>query len=212
MIELYESPPVRSQRAKWALEELEIDYSSKLIDLFKGEQHSDEYRSIHPLGLLPSIRTEKYTIFESTAIVMQLLDEHPEKDLSPPVGSPERALYYQWCVFSCSELDPYLMMFFDNSMKPLEAMRPNGRTHNTELAKRGCEDFKIRASMLSEYLKEREYLVGNSFSGADILLGHSLFMATIMSLLDNYPVLLKYLEKLQNRPAYKRSYNTFMKS
>ena len=98
MPELYEYPPTRSQRAKWALEELGVDYSSHVVQLIEGEQNLDAYRAIHPLGVVPALKTEGYTIFESVAIVLQLIDEHPEKNLAPAVGTAERAIYYQWCV------------------------------------------------------------------------------------------------------------------
>ena len=88
MIELYEWPPTRSQRAKWALEELGIEYSSHLVKLPEGRQNSDAYRAIHPLGAVPALKTDNYTIFESVAIVLQLIDEHPEKNLAPAVGTP----------------------------------------------------------------------------------------------------------------------------
>ncbi len=88
MTELYEYPPTRSQRAKWALEELEIEYASHMINLHEGQQNSDAYRAIHPLGVVPALRTDDYTIFESVAIVLQLIDEHPEKNLAPAVGTP----------------------------------------------------------------------------------------------------------------------------
>jgi glutathione S-transferase len=127
--ELYEWLPVRSQRAKWALEELEIIYSSQKVDLTEGEQNSEHYRAIHPLGVVPALKTDNYTIFESVAIVLQLIDEHPEKNTAPAVGTAARATYYQWCVFACAELDPPLMMFFDNTMRPVEHMRPKGREH-----------------------------------------------------------------------------------
>ena len=93
MTELYEWPPVRSHRARWALEELGIEYSSRLINLQEGEQNSDAYRAIHPLGVVPALKTDTYTIFESVAIVLQLIDEHPEKNLAPAPGTPERAMY-----------------------------------------------------------------------------------------------------------------------
>ncbi|MDA1090570.1 MAG: glutathione S-transferase [Proteobacteria bacterium] len=106
MTELYEYPPTRSQRAKWALEELGIEYSSNMINLQEGQQNSDAYRAIHPLGVVPALKTDTYTIFESIAIVLQLIDEHPEQNLAPAVGTPERAIYYQWSVFACAEVDP----------------------------------------------------------------------------------------------------------
>ena len=129
MTELYEFPPTRSQRAKWALEELGIAYSSQVVDLQAGQQNSDAYRAIHPLGVVPALKTGAYTMFESVAIVLQLIDEHPEANLAPAPGTPQRAAYYQWCVFAGAELDPALMMYFDNAMRPLEAMRPPGAAH-----------------------------------------------------------------------------------
>ena len=91
MAELFEFPPTRSNRAKWALEELGIDYTSRIVDLRRDEHSSPRHRAIHPLGLVPALRTDTYTMFESVAIVMQLLDEYPERRLAPPPGSAQRA-------------------------------------------------------------------------------------------------------------------------
>ncbi len=206
MLELYEWPPVRSQRAKWALEELGLPYSSHLVNMLEGQQHSDAYRAIHPLGVVPALKSYSYTMFESVAIVLQLIDEHPEKNLAPAAGTPERALYYQWSVFACAELDPPLMMVFDNSMRPLEYMRPPGSQHDANLAARGRDDFALRADILSTVLEDRDHLLGADFTGADILVGHSCFMATHMALIGDYPVLEAYYERLQQRPAHRRAY------
>ena len=208
MTELYEFPPTRSQRAKWVLEVLGIKYSSHIINLAEGQQNSDAYRAIHPLGVVPALKTNNYTIFESVAIVLQLIDEHPEKNLAPAVGTPERANYYQWSVFACAELDPPIMMFFDNTMRPLAAMRPPGTQHDAKLAARGRSDFAIRAKILSKELSDRDYISGSSFSGADILVGHSCFMATRTGLIGDYPVLEAYYERLQQRPGHQRAYGS----
>jgi glutathione S-transferase len=206
MLELYEWPPVRSQRAKWALEELEVPYSSRMINLLEGQQNTDAYRAIHPLGVVPALKTNQYTIFESVAIVLQLIDEHPEKSFAPAIGTPERAIYYQWSVFACAEIDPPLMQYFNNTMRPLENMHPPGTPHDASLAARGREDFASRADMVSKALSDREYLLGTEFSGADILIGHSCFMAKHMGLLGEYPVLEAYYARLQERPAHRRAY------
>lgn len=207
MMELYEFPPTRSQRAKWALEELGLEYTSRMISLTEGQQNSESYRAIHPLGVVPALKTGDYTMFESVAIVMQLIDEHPAKKLAPKVGTAERAIYYQWCVFACAELDPAIMMFFDNTLRPLEAMRPPGTQHDANLAARGRGDFATRAAIVSNALKDRDYLLGSDFSGADILIGHSCFMASLIGLpLGDYPVLEAYFERLAQRPGYQRAY------
>lgn len=194
------------QRAKWALEELGIEYSSKMINLLVGQQNLDAYRAIHPLSVVPALKTDTYTIFESVAIVLQLIDEHPEKNLAPAVGTPERANYYQWSVFACAELDPPIMMVFDNTMRPLEHMRPPGEQHDAKLAARGRSEFATRANILSRVLRDRDYLLGSSFSGADILVGHSCFMATFTGLIGDYPILEAYYERLQQRPGHRQAY------
>lgn len=206
MYKLYEYPPTRSQRAKWALEELGLAYTSQSVDLPGGQQDTEAYRAIHPLGVVPALQTDDYTIFESGAIVMQLLDEHPGKNLAPAVGTPERAEYYQWCVFACGELDPAVMLVFDNTMRPLEGMRPPGAQHDANLAELGRWTFAQRAEALSKVLGEREYMVGGRFSGADILIGHSCFMATHIGLIGDYPVLQAYYARLEERPAHQRAY------
>jgi glutathione S-transferase len=203
---LYEFPPTRSQRAKWALEELGIAYTSQLVNLMEGQQNSEAYRAIHPLGVVPALETDDYTIFESVAIVLQLIDEHPEKNLAPAAGTPERAHYYQWSVFACAELDPAIMMVFDNTMRPLAHMRPPGAQHDAELAERGRQDFAARAEILSDALGGNDYILGSGFSGADILVGHSCFMANFTGLLGDFPVLEAYYGRLQQRSGHRRAY------
>ena len=200
--------PTRSQRAKWVLEELGIQYSSCLVNMLEGQQNSEAYRAIHPLGVVPALKTDRYTVFESVAIVLQLIDEHPEMNLAPAVGTAERATYYQWSVFACAELDPPVMMFFDNTMRPLEYMRPAGTQHDAGLAERGRREFSARADILSKVLNTRDYLLGPEYSGADILVGHSCFMATHVGLIGDYPELQRYYGRLQKRPGYQRAYNT----
>lgn len=206
MITFYEFPPTRSDRAKWALEELGLSYDSRAVNLMKGENLSQEYRQHNPLGVVPALATDTYSMFESVAIVMQLIDEHPAAGLAPLPGTPERAAYYQWCVFAAGELDGALMMYWDNSARPLVAMRPPGRQHNAEFAEIGKYLFAERASVLSDALRDRQYLLGESFSGADIAIGQCCGMAARMELLGGYPVLEAYLERLKARLAFSKVY------
>ena len=198
MPEFFEFPPTRSNRAKWALEELGIDYASRTVDFMTGEQQSDDYKSIHPLGHVPAYRTDGYTMHESVAIVMQLLDEHPEAGLAPEVGTPMRAEYYQWCVFSSAELDPVL---FD-VMKHTMHMPPEDRV--PEIAERARTWFDERAEMLSSALASRDYLLGARFSGADIAVGYDCNWAEYTGMLERHPPLVNYYERLQARPAFKK--------
>lgn len=206
MITLFEWPPTRSNRAKWALEELKLSYAASTVDLMQGAQFSPAYRAIQPLGAVPAIKSDAYAMFESVAIVMQLIDENPDSGLAPLPGAPERAAYYQWCVFAAAELDSALMTYFDNALRPLEFMRPKGRPHSAEFAEIGRQDFSVRAAALSGILNANEFVLGDKFSGADIAIGHSCDMARRMSLIDDFPVLVEYYDRLRKRPAHDKVY------
>jgi glutathione S-transferase len=90
------------------------------------------------------------------------------------------------------------MMVFDNTMRP-------GAQHDAELAVGGRRDFSVRADILSKVLSDRDYLLASGFSGADILVGHSCFVATVTGLIEGYTELEAYYDRLQQRPGYRRA-------
>ena len=200
--EFFEFPPTRSNRTKWALEELGLDYTSRTVDFMTGEQQSDEYKAIHPLGHVPAYRTDRYTMQESVAIVLQLLDEHPEAGLAPAPGTAERAEYYQWSVLSCAELDPALVDVMKHTMHLPEEQRVPA------IAERGRERFAALGAMLSEVLAQRDFLLGPTFSGADIVLGYDCNWAEYTGLIENHPALVAYYARLQQRPAFQRVFGS----
>jgi len=197
---LHEFPPTRSQRPKWALEEIGADYTSNLVNLQDGKHKSDNYLALHPLGTVPAYEGDGYTLLESVAIVMQLLDEHSSNALAPKPGSAERAMYYQWCIFGPAELDELLFTVTQNELFLPEDKR------NITAANQARVRFAARATMLSDTLQNQDYLLGSQFSGADIVIGYNCFWATFTGLLDDYPVLQAYLGKLVERPAFQRAF------
>ncbi len=195
---LFEFPPTRSNRAKWALEELGIRYESRMVDFMTGEQQSVEHKTVHPLGKVPTLRAELYEMHESVAILLQLLDNYPEKGLAPPTGSPLRAIYYQWCVFSAAELDHILFDVMKHTMHFPQEKR------NTEIAERGKLRVDERYEMLSAALNGRDYLLGDNFSGADIAIGYDINWVNYVGMLDSHPRLVEYYALLKERPAFQK--------
>jgi len=199
---LYEMFPTRSQRAKWALEEIGCNYDSTIVDMHSGAHRAPEYTAINPMSVVPTYQTPEYTIHESAAVVMQLIDEHPDSDLAPAVGTSERARYYQWCVFGTSEMDFPIGLVTQNEMLLPEDKRDAG------LASLGRELFAKRAEVVAKALGDNPYLLGSEFSGADIVIGYNCFWATFTGLLEQQPSLVSYLQRLQGRAAFKRAFAT----
>ena len=88
-----------------ALEELELDYQLKLVDLSKGEQHSDEFLAMNPNGRIPVIRDTDtgVCVFESGAILIYLAEKAGRllpKDLAG------RYNVIQWVMFQMAGIGP----------------------------------------------------------------------------------------------------------
>lgn len=105
MIEFYSSPTPNGWKVAMALEELELDYQLKLVDLSKGEQHSDEFLAMNPNGRIPVIRDTDtgVCVFESGAILIYLAEKAGRllpKDLAG------RYNVIQWVMFQMAGIGP----------------------------------------------------------------------------------------------------------
>jgi glutathione S-transferase len=93
------------------LEELGLKYDLVLVDRTSNAQKSPEYLKINPNGRIPTLVDRSLVLFESAAIVLHLVDQHPGADLAPKVGTPERARFYQWMTFLTNSLQEELMIW-----------------------------------------------------------------------------------------------------
>jgi glutathione S-transferase len=201
-MKLYFFPLSRATRVRWMLEELGVPYELAPVDMTKGEHKSPAYLKVHPMGSLPAIEDNGVAMFESAAILMHLADKHPEKKLAPPPGTPERGEYYQWILFAMTEVESPLAAIAQHTRFLPEAERLPA------VIERSSQRFKVVAKVLEERMKGREYIVGDSFTAADVVVGGVLFFANRMGQLgDDLPALKAYWSRLMARPAAKKGYS-----
>jgi len=190
-ITLYEYGPSRSKQARWAL--LECDLEFKVIGGLEI-LHSDELKKVNPMGKVPAILINGEPLFEAAAICTYLADLVPEKKLLAPSGTRERALHMQWVSFSLSEMEAYLWSNARNTFVLPKEQR------NKALFEQNNETFKHAAKVLDKILSETDYLVGNRFTITDLLVGFTLNWGNGAGLLKECPNLLRYLDRLKERP------------
>ncbi|MGK0297365.1 MAG: glutathione S-transferase [Gammaproteobacteria bacterium] len=195
-MKLYEFDVSRSTRVHWVLREVDVKYESIAVDLVKGEQRSPEFLAINPYGKLPVLVDDGITITESAAICTYIAEKYQSKGLIPPQLSAERAHYHQWICFCISEMEPYLwnirknMMLYPKADRSLKAVK---------IAKR---EYINAARILDSHLSNSEYILGDNFSAADIVVCYNLFWANTLKLLSEFPRLSEYMNLLQKRPAF----------
>jgi len=108
MIELYTAPTPNGYKASIALEEMEIPYEVKPVDLREGEQKSPEFLKICPNGRIPAIVDREegdFAVFESGAVMIYLA-EKCGKFLPTDIRGRSRVL--QWLMFQMGGVGPMM--------------------------------------------------------------------------------------------------------
>ena len=92
MYQLYWSKTSGAMAPEALFEEIGVEYEKIVIDTEKEEHRSAEFLAVNPMGQIPALVLPDGTLMtESAAILLQIVDQHPDAGLAPPVGSSERA-------------------------------------------------------------------------------------------------------------------------
>lgn len=197
MIKLYHAPMTRSVRVRWLLEELGLPYELETIDFVPPAKGFFSQKT--PLGKLPVIEDDGAVICESGAIVEYILERYGEGRLGPPVGSPGRGAFLQWIHFAEGTVYPPLGTIVWHTFYRQDAAK----------IPEVIEDARGRAgsalTFLSQQMGGSQWVLGEEFSAADIMLGYALAIARFVKVLDDFEPLGAYLERLEARPAYQRA-------
>jgi glutathione S-transferase len=187
----------RSQRILWLLEELEAPYRIERYQrLSPIPLAPPELKKVHPLGKSPVITDGEYTIAESGAIVEYILARYGDGRLRPDPDSADHVRYLEWMHYAeGSAMMPLLLHLYAGFLG--EGAAPLRPRIDSEIAN--------HLSYIADAVKDREFLVGSSLTGADIQIAFVLEAAQASGLLKAHPALEKYLTGLQVRPAYRRA-------
>jgi glutathione S-transferase len=193
---LHHQPRSRSTRVLWLLEELGAPFDLTVIA--RETKQTPEYLALHPLGRSPVLEEEGGPVFESAALVLHLADQHLAAGVIGPLGSHERALQYQWCFFAMTEIEGALMdiarQLWKDSGDPL-----------SEIVDNATARFVATAAVIERALADDEYLVGNAFSVADIVVGSTFGFARTAGVAELPAKLVPYVDRLEARPARQRA-------
>jgi glutathione S-transferase len=203
MYQLHYFPSNANAAPHMVLEELGLTYDLVLVDRAKNAQKSNDYLKINPNGRIPTLVDGELVLFEAAAIVLHLVDQHPEAGLAPKVGTPERAKFYQWMTFLTNSLQEELMIWqYPDRLTGDDAAA-------TEAVKRGADK---RASayldVVEKHLKTHGPLfLGETLSAADFYLVMLARWARPMSNPPrSRPNIAKLLDMITALPSVRRAY------
>lgn len=187
-VTFFHAPQTRSSGTRALLEELGADYDLRVLSFSSGEQRQASYLAVNPMGKVPAIVHGEALITEQPAIFIYLADLYAEAGLAPPIGDPLRGPYLRWLVFYGSSFEPAVV---DKSMKreaPASGMCPYG-------------DYDTMLKTLTDQLQKGPWLLGETFTAADVLWGTALNWTTLFKLVPELPVIRAYIDRVLARPA-----------
>jgi glutathione S-transferase len=190
MITLYHSPRSRSSRMIWLLEELGVPYEIRQVSIFRpmsGEGVPDP-ANVHPDKRVPAIVHNGEMVAESVAITLYLTDAFPEAGLGPVAGEAGRGTYLTWLAWYAAEMEPAMFAAMGDELDGNPMKR---RNHDAMIAR------------LEGALATGPYLMGESFTGADLLISSAISFAR--QAFPESAVLDAYAERCKARPAMLRA-------
>jgi GST-like protein len=206
LIRFYFHPTPNPAKIALFLEEAGLPYETIPIDTSKGEQHTLAYRAINPNGKVPAIVDTEgpggrdARVFDSTAILLYLA-EKTGKFLGTPEHRPE---LLSWLLFVASGLGP-----FSGQAVHFQFAAPEGLAYAVNRYRREAERHY---QVLNDHLEGRAYIVGETYTIADISAWGWLDRAARVRKgeadpLAAFPNLKRHFETVEARPAVARARN-----
>lgn len=200
----------RSMRILWMLEELELEYEVKKYERNKAFRAPPELKAVHPLGKSPVVAIDGVVYAESGAIVEALID-HAGGKLRPEPGTDEYRRYRFFLHYAEGSVMPPLLValiigrlrtapvpFF---LKPVIrglADRVDGAYTNGEL--------DLHLGFVQSELSQRDWFASDELTGADVQMLYPMEgLAARAGSSAEYQKLQAFLDRVHERPAYKRA-------
>ena len=204
MIRFYFHPTPNPAKISLFLEEAGLAYEAIPVDTSKGEQHLPTFRAINPNGKVPAIVDTEgpggrpARGFDSTAILIYLA-EKTGQFLGAPEDRPE---LLSWLLFIASGLGP-----FSGQAVHFQFAAPEGLDYAVNRYRREAERHY---QVLNAHLEGRTYIVGDSYTIADISAWGWLDRAARVRKdaedpLAPFPNLKRLFETVDARPAVARA-------
>ncbi len=191
----FASGQVRDHRVRWVLNEVGWPYEMRLIDA--KTQKDPAYRAVQPFGQVPAMEEEgRPPLFETGAI---LLDVAERSGKLLPQDEAEKAQTRAWLIAALNSIEPFLanVAEVDFFMKD-EDVKAKRRPDVEKMAKQ-------RLGELSAALGDRDYLVGDQFTVGDMMVASVLKVVGHTDMLDEWPNLVAYRDRIFARPAYQKA-------
>ena len=194
---LYGVSGSRAIRSIWAIEEVGIEYEHVPVH-FRNASTDIDYLKVNPNGRIPALVDGDLVLCESMAINLYLAKKYAS-DLYPD-NPQDEARTNQWALWAISEIEPLQMRIVIQKF----FVDDENRNHKSiESAEKGLQR---PLAVLDAHLADRDWLVGDKFSIADLNLSSVMILIKQTKTdISNFPNVTRWLAACYDRPALARA-------
>ena len=198
-ITLYEAPMSSAIPVLHTLIELDVEYERVTFDLAAKDQKKPEFLKMNPHGKVPALVNDGTPMFEALAIMLWL-GEHfgVDKKLWPAATAPERMTAMAWATWAYVSYGSAVYRY-------RLASRGNGSTQTryATLAEEAQHELSTMLGALEDQLLARDYVLGDNYSLADIIVGDVITWGTYEGVaVADFPRIRAWLKRVHARPSY----------
>ena len=191
-LKIYGPPQTRTFRALWMAHELGLDFTQEPGMDPQGTP-SDGLLEANPMAQVPAIDDDGFQLSESMAINLYLARKH---GLLAPTTLEDEAQTLRWSFWAMTAVEPGLMAVLKSVLGVL------GVTKDMDAAKAALAELARPFNVLNMALDQRDYLLGDEFTVADLNVASVLSWARLAGAdLSDYPNVEAWLERCLSRPA-----------
>ncbi len=192
-MKFYGSSKSRAARSLWALEEVGAQYEHDTMP--NTQAKTPDHLKRNPNGHIPVLEDDGHYIWESMAINLYVAEKYGKNGLWP-ADVFGHAAAYQWSFWGMTEVEPHLLtMLMHKMLLPADQ-------RDEKAAQKAADAIKAPLKVLDDALQGKEYLLGNTFTIADLNAASVLAWAPMMRLdLSATPTAQAWLQKCLGREA-----------
>jgi len=205
MLKIYGHPGSRAARTLWVCRELGVQYEHIPTHFADGGTKSAQFLAINPAGRIPAIDDDGFCLAESMAINVYLAKKHGGELV--PKSLEDEARMLQWSFWAMTEVEkPLVTLFMQRfEVSPGSELEKYFRERSpkdpvTEQAALKAVEHPL--SVLNGHLAKQDYLLGSSFTLADLNVASVLSMGLAAKFdYGPYPHVQQWLGRCLARPA-----------
>ena len=155
---------VNVQKVVWCCDEIGLPFERVDAGGAFGVNNTPEYLAKNPNGLVPVIEDDGFVLYESNAIVRYLAAKHALGTLWPE-DLRARADVDRWMEWQSTGLTPAMTQVF------WQLVRTPAGKRDMAVVETSREKSEKHVAILDAHLRGRQFVAGDSFTVADIVIG-----------------------------------------